>query len=324
MSERVLPSLLLERSQCLAPPLFILGDIHGQLERLEALLQALGYQQDEAGWFHPTHHTLFVGDLIDRGPGQRQVLDLVRQMVDRGKAAVVMGNHEFNAIGWASEHPPGSGNFLRHHSHRNRHQHKAFLEAFDGDDVAYASWIAWFKRLPLFMAYADLRVIHACWEDEAITRLLPYLDQHGALQEQYWPAAFDEQHELFSLLETLLKGPELPLPDGVVFQDKDGNHRTTSRIRWWRPHGGSWQEMAVMSAQQARHLPDLPIPMQHTLYQGSVPVIIGHYWLVGEPALLSPVVACVDYSAAAEHGKLVAYEWQGGKSLQVENFHWLR
>ena len=307
----------------LAPAMFIIGDVHGQFERLQALLRHLGYQCDEAGWFHPTHKTVFVGDLIDRGPGQRQVLALVRTMIERGQAYMVMGNHEFNAIGWATEYPVGSGSFLRSHTHRNRHQHKVFLEAFDADPSAHEAWIEWFRALPLFLEFADLRVIHACWDEAAMSRLRPYLDERGALLPQYWPAAFTEGEELYDLLETLLKGPELPLPEGVAFQDKDGNHRTTSRIRWWRAHGGSWREMAVMSAQQAQHLPELPIPSCHNLYTSDKPVVIGHYWLTGEPALLAPTVACVDYSAAAEHGKLVAYEWTGSAPLHHSHFHWI-
>lgn len=319
----VLSSCYSTRAQVPAPALFIIGDVHGHGERLQALLTHLGYRCDEAGWFHPTHKTLFVGDLIDRGPGQREVLTLVRQMVERGQAQIVMGNHEFNAIGWATEYPAGSGNFLRSHTHRNRHQHKVFLDAFADEPSAYDAWIDWFKSLPLFLEFADLRVIHACWDERAMARLLPYLDERGALLAQHWPAAFTEGEELYALLETLLKGPELPLPEGVAYQDKDGNHRTTSRIRWWRGSGGSWRQMAVMSAQQARQLPDLPIPLSHNLYVSSKPVVIGHYWLTGEPELLAPAVACVDYSAAAEHGKLVAYEWTSSGTLHADHYHWI-
>ena len=47
----------------------IIGDIHGQEDKLEALLlRTLGYRDTAGAWRHPTRQELFVGDFIDRGP----------------------------------------------------------------------------------------------------------------------------------------------------------------------------------------------------------------------------------------------------------------
>jgi hypothetical protein len=46
---------------------------------------------------------IFVGDFIDRGPQQREVLRIARAMCEAGSASAVLGNHEFNAIGWATQ-----------------------------------------------------------------------------------------------------------------------------------------------------------------------------------------------------------------------------
>ena len=48
----------------------------------------------------------FVGDLIDRGPDQLRVLKTVKAMVDAGSAQMVLGNHEFNALAYATGGPP--------------------------------------------------------------------------------------------------------------------------------------------------------------------------------------------------------------------------
>lgn len=56
----------------------IIGDIHGHGERLEALLLELGYRFRAGAWRHPDRTAVFVGDLIDRGPGQLRTLELVR------------------------------------------------------------------------------------------------------------------------------------------------------------------------------------------------------------------------------------------------------
>jgi hypothetical protein len=47
--------------------------------------------------------------LIDRGPKQLATVDLVRRMVEAGSARGVMGNHEFNAIAWATPDPEHPG-----------------------------------------------------------------------------------------------------------------------------------------------------------------------------------------------------------------------
>ena len=75
------------------------------LRSLEQNLDGL-VEQDQP-WSMPRQlmqcrRAVFVGDLIDRGPAQLRILDIVKLMVDSGSAQVVMGNHEFNAIAYAT------------------------------------------------------------------------------------------------------------------------------------------------------------------------------------------------------------------------------
>ena len=69
----------------------IIGDIHGHADHLEALLTQLGYQHRNDAWRHPSRTVIFVGDFVDRGPGQLRTLELVRAMTDAGSARAVMG-----------------------------------------------------------------------------------------------------------------------------------------------------------------------------------------------------------------------------------------
>ena len=78
----------------------IIGDVHGYAATLEKLLEQLGYSKKGGTYSHPTRQAMFVGDIIDRGPKIREALHLVRRMVLEGAALMVLGNHEFNAIGW--------------------------------------------------------------------------------------------------------------------------------------------------------------------------------------------------------------------------------
>jgi serine/threonine protein phosphatase 1 len=60
--------------------MFVIGDVHGRLDKLTRLLAKLD----------PSEEVVFVGDLIDRGPQSREVVKFVRE----GKYRVVRGNHE--------------------------------------------------------------------------------------------------------------------------------------------------------------------------------------------------------------------------------------
>ncbi|WP_117208022.1 polynucleotide kinase-phosphatase [Allorhizocola rhizosphaerae] len=79
----------------LSGPFDIIGDVHGCRAELELLLGKLGWESTVDGWAHPAGRTaVFVGDLVDRGPDSPGVLRLVMDMVARGRALCVSGNHE--------------------------------------------------------------------------------------------------------------------------------------------------------------------------------------------------------------------------------------
>ena len=101
----------------------IIGDIHGYASVLKRLLVKLDYVEDAGVWRHPQRKVIFLGDFIDRGPEQVEVVEIARRMVEAGHALAVMGNHEFNAVAWATADEARPGEFLRAHSSKNRHQH---------------------------------------------------------------------------------------------------------------------------------------------------------------------------------------------------------
>lgn len=82
-------------------PFDVIGDVHGCLDELLRLLEALGYEVacDEQGRAvdaaHPQgRRVIFVGDLVDRGPDSAGVLRLAMGMVGNDHALCVPGNHE--------------------------------------------------------------------------------------------------------------------------------------------------------------------------------------------------------------------------------------
>ncbi|MBI3923229.1 MAG: polynucleotide kinase-phosphatase [Armatimonadetes bacterium] len=86
-------------------PFDIIGDVHGCYEELVALLTDLGYvtRDGEAGdttqWGHPDgRKVIFLGDLVDRGPGIPRVLRLAMGMVESGDAFCIPGNHDVKLL----------------------------------------------------------------------------------------------------------------------------------------------------------------------------------------------------------------------------------
>jgi len=295
----------------------IIGDIHGHSRSLVALLDKLGYQLEDGVYRHPARKVIFLGDFIDRGEFQREVLDIVRPMIESGAALSVMGNHEFNAIAY---HTPDdeTGGYLRAHTAKNSGQHQVFLDACAGSPAEYQETINWFRTLPLWLDLGELRIVHACWDTREIAAILHSQDGdnhlgEGLLRESCRPGSWQ-----FTAIETILKGKEIPLQNGASFRDKDGNVRHNIRVRWWDRQAMTYKD-AFMGPESARtHIPDDAIEADHLVEYSheAPPVFLGHYWMEGEPKPLAPNIACLDYSVAKPGGRLVAYCWNGEQTLE--------
>ena len=109
------------------PGFDVIGDVHGYAGPLQALLGELGYDVVDGAHRHPSRTAVFVGDLIDRGPSQLETLRIVRAMVEAGAARIVLGNHEFNAIAYATI-DPARLEYCRTHNDKHDSQHREFLD----------------------------------------------------------------------------------------------------------------------------------------------------------------------------------------------------
>ena len=300
----------------------IIGDIHGHADALIRLLTKMGYVKDPHGIYaHPQRMPVFLGDFIDRGSEQAHVINIVKPMVETGKALAVMGNHEFNAICYHTYHPL-TNEPLRAQNEKNKKQHHAFLKEYPlaGDDTETV--INWFKTLPLFIELDEFRAIHACWNEDALTLIAPYLNPNNTMNHDLLIKASSPDNEEFHAIETLLKGMEIPLPEGHLFHDKDGNPRTNIRVKWWAKDAATYKDYALVQPSALDNIPDtvLPETMSSPEYTDEKPVFFGHYWFSGDPRILKDNVACLDYSAGNKE-KLVCYQWhQGDTKLSDNNF----
>jgi len=297
----------------------VIGDIHGRLDKLDALLKRLGYREHHGAWRHPDRTAVFVGDLIDRGPHQVDTVNRVRRMVDAGAALCVMGNHEFNAIAWVTPDPQHPGEFMRPRARAgNLAQHRAFLAEVEGKPL-HRELIDWFRTLPLWLDLDGIRVVHACWSEHYMASIGPHVSA-GSRSGEFIQNAARKGTALYEAVDAVCKGLEVELPAGHAFTDHSGQRRTSMRVRWWNGDLPTWRAAALVPPGDLAQIPDTTMPADPRIraYVGP-PVFFGHYWFSGKPDVLAPNVACVDYSAAAE-GPLVAYRWEGEPTLDARGF----
>jgi Calcineurin-like phosphoesterase len=290
----------------------IIGDIHGHADELERLLQKLGYKRNFGVYSHPQKRkAVFVGDFIDRGPKIRETLQMVRAMIESGNALAVMGNHEFNAI---SYHTPNTekGGFFREHNHKEKEQHKETLNQFKNYDSEWADFLEWFKTLPLFLAFDQFRVVHACWDDKHIN----FFKTNGQeITTDFLHKGNDKKDKsgLFHAADETLKGKECLLPDGFSFIDKDGQERYESRIKWWSdPSKRKTMNDVFMACPEELANKKIPEGETYYSYKDPKPVFFGHYWLNCTPEIENKSAVCLDYSVA-RGGVLVACKLSEGK-----------
>jgi hypothetical protein len=303
----------------------IIGDIHGCATELTTLLVQLGYRRGDAGVHrHPERTAVFVGDLVDRGPGQLEVLQTVKAMVDHGAAHIVMGNHEFNAICYATPHPLKPGDFLRtHEDPKNKSGHIDFLEQLTDEQREY--YLEWFKTIPLWLDLGGIRVVHACWHDESMKVVQDATGSDRLTDLQHYIDASTKGHPLYEAVEILLKGPEIDLTGHQPYVDHIGKKRTSARLRWWDADARTLQQIAdirgmtTVDGEDYPPLPDIPVDEKYLgfVYTEDIPVIYGHYWFDWDSHQedWTDYTACVDFG-----GRLVAYRWGGEPTITWRNY----
>jgi len=308
----------------------IVADIHGRYDKLESLMERLGYAQNRAGFVPPPgHRALFLGDLIDPKPGHpfpggvRATLRAVKAMCDCGDALCLMGNHELNAICFHTNGPDGKA--LRIRGSRNRRTHQGTLDDFpDHADPAgewRTVWLPWLKSLPISLDLGGFRAVHACWHPQH----LALLAGRSLADDDFLLACADKDNPEGEAIEAVLKGIEVQLPGSESFEDHTGTRRSQFRARWWEAPMADTLccDLVFPASDQIGQVPVTPAAMEmFSPYPADArPVFFGHYFKPAD----SPVhperhnVACLDHSAATG-GPLVAYRWQGEANINPEHY----
>ncbi|WLQ15223.1 metallophosphoesterase [Hahella aquimaris] len=305
-----------------------IGDVHGCARTLEALLEKLDYRKINGVYSHKHRQAIYVGDIVDRGPRIREALHIVRDMVEHGSARIVMGNHEYNALGYCTRARPGSAHtYLREHTPRHERLIRETLDQFANYGHEWNEFLEWFMTLPLVIDDQSFRVVHACWDHELISQ---FLEHHpdGLITEDFLHASTVRDSFAGHVMDRLLRGTDMKLPDGMSIHSSDGFVRTAFRTKFWKAEPETYGDIVF----QPDALPDEVAERRLSererrmlLFYGleEPPLFVGHYWLQGAPRPIRPNIACLDYSAV-KYGKLVAYRLEAGdRKLTADNFVWV-
>ena len=118
------------------PRTIIIGDIHGCYFELADLLNKVGVDEED--------RLICVGDLITKGPANRQVLEFFRQ---RKNCESVLGNHEYL--------------LLQHHRGQTVELEPAHLKTIAELGNDFEEYMIWISRWPYYIDLGDYLVVHA-------------------------------------------------------------------------------------------------------------------------------------------------------------------
>ena len=187
-------------------------------------------------------------------PKIKETLEIVRKMVDNGKAIALMGNHEYNALCFHFQETEGG--HLRKHLIKNIIQHYETLKQFQNRQEEYEDFLEWFKSLPLFYETDKFRAVHACWDNKHINYLRETLNKNKLTDDLIYQSV-EKGTPLNLAIDETLKGKEMKMPDDLSFTDKDETKRTEIRIKWWEdPVKATYNSISVVPLE---NLPKSPV-----------------------------------------------------------------
>jgi len=260
-------------------PLDIVGDIHGEFEVLERLLNHLGYEAD--GVSPGGRRLAFLGDLVARGPDSPAVVEKVMALVESGKAQCLMGNHELAIL--LGRQLPGNGWFIQPNfaekpgEFHSRRVHPDRIEAY----------LAFFAALPLVLENDAIRLVHACWHRPSVERLrqdmprgLPVADLYDEylvevrkkLHEAELASRVEEENERYSVA---LDDPDWAAEILPAHAQAEVTGQMSNPIR-----------VVTTGAVHIAERPNFEMGMWRMAqrsrwwdsYEDDVPVVIGHFW----------------------------------------------
>lgn len=213
----------------------IIGDVHGHIDQLRALLTALGWQPDPGnphGWTPPADARLIsVGDVVDRGPDSLACVLTLKHLQAAGHAEMVLGNHECRyraMLGHLLGESPGLPRVPESRM-------VAWLQLLGLTRDAQQALADWLDQRPPWLELPDAIVAHAAWSNRVRS-------QSHSDQVEY--CAFGRQ------AGALTRSGTATPPHGNGLLELDAHHALAGRVGWaarWRgPQTLFWGHQVVV------------------------------------------------------------------------------
>jgi serine/threonine protein phosphatase 1 len=289
----------------------VIGDIHGCHDELLELLERTGATDEDM--------IVSVGDLVDRGPDSPAVLRYFRERCARGRAVVLMGNHE------------------RKHVRQVFSYSQEITRLQFGTE--YAAAIEWMAKLPYYFETPECIVVHA-----ALLPGVPLAEQKEEILsgtvsgERELQAALGERswHEVYAGPKPVAFGHHVVGPQPLVARDliygldtgacHGGRltalvlpgfqlHSVPARADYWELEKRRWQEPVLLSkpwmdmghAKAAREL-------ERYADEGGATIVALRAWLDALDGLIGPLYERL----RAEAARIEAESGKDGFSARVE------
>ncbi len=192
----------------------IFSDVHGNIEALEVVLQALKYENVD--------RTICLGDVVGYGPNPNQCVDKIIEEVDH----VIAGNHDYAAIGQVS----------------TQYFNEYARQAIDWtQDVLTSTSVHFLSQLPLIHIEEEITFVHATPEapeewhyiftnDHAYRNFHVLETSVCFVGHSHTPVAFvlDENEDIAICNATeisIIEGKKYIINEGSVGQPRDGDPR---------------------------------------------------------------------------------------------------
>lgn len=294
-----------------------IGDVHGYNQLLNKLFVKLDYTKSNNSYTHPLQKTIFVGDLINRGPDVKGTLKLVYNMCNSGQARCILGNHEINLLAYQLNK---TKNFLtKEQIARIEKQLTTTLLSFKNDSKQLQFYTDWIKTFPIYIEEKNFRVVHACWINKAI-KFVNNNYKNNQVTNNLLLKLMDVNSMEYGVLHALFQGVDIP-----YFSANSQTKSTPVRIRWWKNmEGKTYRDMAT---KERHHISLDKIPRDiitdaYKYSKNNPPLFIGHFCLDELPHLNSKNVCCLDF-CVSKKGVLTAYRLLAETKLKREHLYFV-
>ena len=134
------------------------------------------------------------------------------------------------------------------------------INEFSLNSLEWKDHLNWMRTLPLFLDFGDIRVVHACWSDEAIAVAASFYEEGRIRKKTFRTIHRKADADISKSVWLLTKGILMKMPSDLHVVNNKGVAPRSFRVRWWEePEGMSFRDLSFESKYS---MPNYSIPPQ--------------------------------------------------------------